>query len=109
MVFSQRVSRFSKNSRLDPERIEEGSIFTIDHFHIGTRFGVENANPSVTLMDDFSECVGPVRMGSFAPIWNRRGAQNRKGFGQRKSTQTEIHTKNRLGFYFFDLGYIGMG
>jgi hypothetical protein len=100
MVFSERLSRFSENAWQFHGCIERGSISTIDHFQIWTRFWVENANPNVTLTDVFSEGVGPVRMWSFVPIWNRRGAQNGKGFSQRKSTQIEFHRRNRLGFIY---------
>jgi hypothetical protein len=79
-----------------------------DHLGFLTRKHHTWRNPNLTLMPIFSECVGQVRMGSFVPIRHRRGAKNGKGFGQRKSTQIEFHSKNRLGFYHFDLGYIGI-
>jgi len=75
-----------------------GSIRAIEHFLIGTRFGVENVDPSVTLIDVFSACVGPIRMRSFVPIWHRVCTGYGKGTGQKKSTHREISVGNRLGF-----------
>jgi hypothetical protein len=71
---------------------------TIERFPIRARFGVDNANPSVTLIDVFSACVGPARVGSFARAWHRGGAGYGKGIGQRKSTHREFSAGNRLGF-----------
>jgi hypothetical protein len=75
-----------------------GSIRVTEHFPIRTRFGVENDDPSVTLIDVFSACVSPVRMGSFVQIWHRMGSGYGKGFVQKKSTHAEISAGNRLSF-----------
>jgi hypothetical protein len=62
-----------------------------DHLGFLTRKHHTWHNPNLTLMAFFSECVGPVLMGSFVPIRHRRGTKNGKGFGQQKSTQIEFH------------------